>query len=235
MAQVVSSIWESKSGKYTVTIKPNLINSKLSLRENSVKNLSRYTVPNNIVNIIKNTVFAPFEIIPEKKYTQLEQIQLFVLFNICENVPQVCDNYKSSLPSYVYVNLLDDPSMDSDLKEFGRNSTLGKIYAIERNIDYDGFSLLNIPKDYTFTINPCPTGFKCVPSWIVVYIISLILTMISLSVLSSILTVNMNQKGFNALTVILLVLLLFSLSICIINIYQIYTLRADFDQFLTMA
>lgn len=224
MAQVISSIFES--GKYTITIKPSLINKNLKIDNNVMKNLSRYTVPNNIVNIIKNLMFKEFQLTPDKKYTQSEQIQLFVSFNACENVPQICDNYNSTLPSYVYVNLSDDKSI------------LNKIYAIENNIDYDGFSPLNIPKDYNFKIDPCPTGFTCVgegwkvlgdTSGIVFYSSSLVLIIISMSVLSSILTVNMNN-GFNAVTVILLMLLLASLSICIMNIYKIYTLKQDLSK-----
>ena len=103
---------------------------------------------------------------------------------------------------------------------------------------------VTMPKDYTFLIDPCPEGITCAidggsldggsldgvfsqaqsATGIASYGSGLVCTISSLCTLIPILAIKVSSSGFNALTVILILLILSSSSTCITNIVYIYKL-----------
>jgi len=53
---------------------------------------------------------------------------MFFTTNYCENIPQLCDTYDTSKPSYVYINI--SSNADSDIKNLKTS-----IYYIENDLD----------------------------------------------------------------------------------------------------
>lgn len=238
MGQVVSSKIE-QDGLYTITVKSSK-DGTITVPNSEKKNLYRYTIPKNIVDKIQTLTLGPIdfnEIQTQKKISHLQQIKMFIGEYPVENVPQICDNYNSSLPSYAYLSI--------DEKQI--RSILFKLYALEQNTDLTEKDAQQeqIPNNYKFNISPCNSVvkkycktesldnfFKSIQSTTGIgsYSSSLVCTTISLCTLSGILSVNFSSNGFNALTIILILCILSSSSTCITNIYNIYKLKNELSK-----
>jgi hypothetical protein len=234
MGQVVSSVKES-NGFYTITVKPAKIGPK-DVSKVPMANMSRYKIPPGIVNKIKTITFIDKKL-EDKKLTQLEQIELMSLLTPSENVPQLCDNYDSSKPSYFYFQMDNKEQIDA---------TMTKLYTMEKGVEWSGKpGEVTMPKDYAFLIDPCPEGITCAidggsldgvfskaqsATGIASYSSGLACTISSLCTLIPILAVNVSSSGFNALTVILILLILSSSSTCITNVVYIYKLKNEMSK-----
>jgi len=105
MGQVVSSVKQS-NGFYTITVKPAKMvqNGPKNVSDKPLENASRYTISPDIVKKI-NTITFTDKKLQEKKFTQLEQIEMMSIYVPGENLPQLCDNYDPSKPSYFYFQM----------------------------------------------------------------------------------------------------------------------------------
>ena len=75
------------------------------------------------------------------KLSHLEQIQLMCSMTPGENVPQLCDNYDGSKPSYLYFSF-----QDQDKRQL--EGTMKRIYAMEKDIEWSAKTEaeMNTPK-----------------------------------------------------------------------------------------
>lgn len=241
MGQVVSSVKES-DGFYTLTIKPTKVDpNNVNAPKKQLKKSSRYRIPGGIVQKIKTINFKnEIKLTENMKLSHLEQIQLMCSMTPSENVPQLCDNYDGSKPSYLYFSF-----QDKDKRQL--EGTMKAIYAMEKDIEWSAKTEaeMTTPKDYAFLIDPCPEGFTCAidggnldgvfskaqsGAGIASYSSGLACTISSLCTLIPILAINVSSSGFNALTVILILLILSSSSTSITNVVYIYKLKNEMSK-----
>lgn len=238
MGQVVSSVKES-DGFYTLTIKPTKVAPSNVDVPKELKKSSRYRIPGGIVQKIKTINFKnEIKLTENMKLSHLEQIQLMCSMTPGENVPQLCDNYDGSKPSYLYFSLQDKNQLEGTMKT---------IYAMEKDIEWSikTQAEMTTPKNYAFLIDPCPEGFTCAidggnldgvfskaqsGAGIASYSSGLACTISSLCTLIPILAINVSSSGFNALTVILILLILSSSSTSITNVVYIYSLKNEMSK-----
>ena len=112
-----------------------------------VNKVHRYTVPSNIIDLIKN---APSVNLFDKNLpnNQTNLALKFLGFLPKENFGP---NYDPSKPTYVYI-----PPESFVITE-EKPSVLTTIFAMETN----DMTMPVPPKDYPFAIDPCPSGILC--------------------------------------------------------------------------
>jgi hypothetical protein len=151
----VTSVSLNSDNYYTVNIKPfKDLNTLISSGVDTTKCI-RYTVANNIIQKITSINLKNKETNLANPKTAL--LLSFLTMTFCENIPQLCDTYDSSKPSYVYIYLGENKD-NKDLKDL--KST---IYYLENDLDppIKPLKMVDPPNNYLYNISPCLPNTSC--------------------------------------------------------------------------
>jgi hypothetical protein len=150
----VESVSQNSNNYYTVITKPfkgDTSGHKIPQSNNSI----RYTVPNKIIQKLTSIDITDKE--NNMKNLKTRMLLMFFVTNFCENIPQLCDTYDSSKPSYVYINLGEnkDNKVTDELKSI--------IYYLENDLEapVPPLKLIDPPSNYLYNISPCLPNTTC--------------------------------------------------------------------------